>query len=201
MKRRVFVKKLFIIALLLIIVTGCAVKVLERPYVNVIFANTDKLPIKVDLQITSELRDAKLVVLTDEGYELPLGQSFAENAELLARHLFSQVNVVGEEVSIIETKADAILIPKMISATQTRPVFLPNDAVLQVVFEWKLIDAQGNLIWVDSITAKGISPLGPGLSVRKGTKRRAGILIPDLFKQSFDAMSSSETIKAFTAEL
>jgi len=201
MNKEILARKVSFVALLLILVICCAGKLVEPPAIIINFPDIDKLPIKVDLRITEELLNAKLVVLTEGGFELPLGQVFSENSERLARHLFSQVSVVHDEASGADTKSDAILIPKVVSVTQTRPMLGYKNSVLLVVFEWWLYNGRGNLIWVDSILAKGVSPLASGASVRKGTQKRADKVTQDLFDKSFQAISSSEVIKTFASRM
>ena len=193
-------KKISIALLLAIILSGCAASTVVVPVVPVDFQKIDKIPISVELLLTGELQIAELFIQPDGFYRIPLGNALSENAELLARSIFKKVSVRSDEMPRSGQQIDAVLLPEIISATQTRPMLGLSKAVLLIVFQWTLNDRNGNPIWVDTIKAKGISSLVVGVSVKKGTKRRVQKVINDLFTKSFEAMSTSREIRKFASD-
>jgi len=197
--KKKLLRKISSIILLVIILPGCGTSIVGVPVVPVDFQRIDKIPISVELLLTENLQIAELFVQIDGSYRVPLGNAFSENAELLARSIFKNVSVRSEEMPSSGQQIDAVLVPEMISATQTRPLIGSKDAVLLIVFQWTLNDRNRNPIWVDTIKAKGISRLVVGLNVKNGTKVRVEKVITDLFTKSFEAMSSSREIRKFAS--
>lgn len=156
-----------------------------------------KIDLNVNLRLFEALRSAKWERhLIDDTWIIPLGGVFSQNAEMITRQLFSRVVVTSEAASPALDGIDATLTPRMISVDQPWVQGIWNDTIITVIFEWALRDSQGNIVWIDTITAEGREPGG---SKSEPTTKRVKKLLEDLFQKSFDAMSSSREIKEFAA--
>ncbi len=159
------------------------------------YPNKEKIPLKVALLLSQELRDAKFERHGGgDTWLIPLGEAFSENATEVTRHLFSNV-VVSSSLNDSETRGvDAVLIPTMsLAATTFRSS--GQEQVTTVMFKWHLQDPAGNTIWVETIRGEGKSGGRP--LAKDGLKQRLQALNEDLFHKSFDAMYSSTEIREF----
>jgi hypothetical protein len=163
----------------------------------VVHSQHKKIDLNVNLRLFEALRSAKWERhLIDDTWIIPLGGVFSQNAEMITRQLFSRVVVTSEAASPALDGIDATLTPRMISVDQPWVQGIWNDTIITVIFEWALRDSQGNIVWIDTITAEGREPGG---SKSEPTTKRVKKLLEDLFQKSFDAMSSSREIKEFAA--
>jgi hypothetical protein len=162
------------------------------------FQDQPKIPLSVVLQVTDELRDAKSV--RKEGrnvFIMPLGGNLAVNAELLAQALFTTVQVGNNGTVDLAGAADPILTPKFISSVRIISGFpVEFEYKIAVVLEWTLTDADGNIIWLDTIIGEGRLTDYVANSAEM-TRLLLEAMFSDLFHKSYQALSSSPEIRKF----
>ena len=164
------------------------------PPVN--YPQENKIDLKVELRLSKELHNAKWERTIGDTYIIRLGKLLSDNAEVLVRNLFSDV-LVTDAIQPPEAAVDAIITPKMVSVERTRPMFIFQQQRTTIMIEWSVKDANGDLIWVDTITGKGKSPMG--LNEKKNTGKQVKAAINQLFQKSFQAISQSLEIRKFAA--
>lgn len=192
-------KKLFLFVLPFLI-AGCGgtmVYKLDTLPVNK-YPVSDKIDLTIELRISKELETYSH---ESAGEKLPLGNLIVKNAENMSRALFRQVTVTTGIDNPTQSGIDAILIPKIVSAAHTRPMFAYSERKLTVVLQWLLKDAEGNTIWVDTIEGVGVNEIGTAFSLNDKTRERVKLLMDDLFKKSYLSISSSKEIKNFKPEI
>jgi len=152
------------------------------PLKKVVYPSQQKINLNVGVAINEELRKAQWTNnVMGESRILPLGDQLALNTEEVAQAVFQQTAVVPAQSSLSEN-FDAILIPKVIDIVRTRPMWVGEDRTTSVIFEWTLIDPNGDLIWVDTITGEGTGPMGQPWRSNSGRKQVEKML-DDLFPQ------------------
>ena len=66
---------------------------------------------------------------------------------------------------------------------------------MSVIFEWTMKDAKGNTVWVDTITGEAQAHGGNIFTHRAQTRERVKAVVEDLFRKSFQAISSSASVR------
>src|SRR6266446_215467 len=162
------------------------------------FPTVSKIPLNVELRLSDELRAAKWEShWMGDTWLIPLGGAFTQNAEVVARELFSSVVVTNGNTGPAKDGVNAILTPRMVLVEQNRARWAYGNQVLTVLFEWTLADAQGNTVWVDTIKGESEEVMGTVLTQTSHGEKRVKELLEDLFRKSFQAMSSSPAIREF----
>ncbi len=153
---------------------------------------TNKVPMKVELYLSDELREAEWQRKGSTGsYRLVLGEALARNAEVVTREVFAAVVVTGGSGGPGMAGINAVLIPRFVTAQQTAAVLFVSVETLTVLLEWTLKDEKGNIIWVDTIKGEGDAST---------IEQRSKAMLDDLFHKSFTALSSSRAIREFAAK-
>jgi hypothetical protein len=202
MKQKIssYLGDMLLISFVLLLLSGCT-RVIHVPTEVVEgYPQVDKINLIVELRLGERLRDAKWEKsVAGRKYVVPLGKAFPQNAEAVARKIFSDV-VVTETISgPPRSDVDAILAPMMVSIEQT-----PDRVLTGVIFEWVMKDINGNTIWTDTIRgrAEKVEIVG---SIFASKKEQVDLkikkLIDDIFKRSFYDISSSAKIKEFETQL
>jgi hypothetical protein len=159
------------------------------------YSQTTKVPLKVELILSDELRAAEWHekgmkgFITKVNYRLVLGEALASNAENVTREVFIGVVVTGGSEGPGQAGLRAALIPRFVNAEQ-------YGNTLTVLLEWTLQDADGNIVWVDTIKGEGDS----SWSLGSGSEPASTPMLNDLFHKSFTALSSSRAIREFATK-
>jgi len=156
------------------------------------YSQTTKVPLKVELFLSDELRAAEWQqkgLQARGNYRLVLGDALAFNSEHVAREVFAAVVVTGGSEGPGQAGLRAALIPRFVNAEQ-------YGNTLTVLLEWTLQDADGNIVWVDTIKGEGDS----SWSLWSGSEPASTPMLNDLFHKSFTALSSSRAIREFAAK-
>ncbi|NOT55666.1 MAG: hypothetical protein HOP18_13785 [Deltaproteobacteria bacterium] len=152
---------------------------------------TSKVPIKMELYLSDELRAAEWQRKGSSGsYRLALGEALARNAEKVTREVFAAVVVTGGSGGPGMAGTNAVLIPRFVTAEQTA-------VTLTVLLEWTLKDDKGNTVWVDTIKGEGDAS---AWFLESAIEQRSKAMLDDLFHKSFLALSSSRAIREFAAK-
>jgi len=190
------------LSVVLLVVTGlgACTHVYDVPVTRVEHVQREKLNLKVALQLSEELRNARWERhMMGDTFIIPLGDAFAENSQVLARALFSEVVVTDGTRGPAQGGINAVLIPRMVSVHQTLGAWAWGDQVMSVIFEWTMKDANGNTVWVDTITGEAQAHGGNLFTHQGQTEKRVKALVEDLFRKSFRTMSSAAAIRDFVS--
>lgn len=188
-----------IIACLLLLPSylGCTT-VYSVPMKKVAYSSEPKINLNVVVVIDEVFKKANWTKeLMGDTYVLPLGNVLALNTEGVAQAVFRQTVVVDRSDSL-SSSFDATLNPKVIDILRNRPPWVGQDRTTAVIFEWRLKDATGDVIWVDTIIGKGIGPFGKPGNEDSG-KEQVENLLDDLFHKSYEAMMAAPEILEFAA--
>src|SRR5262249_52048430 len=110
--------------LILALITSACSPVVEFQAKPVTYPAVTAFNLAVVLELSPQLLSAEWK--TGSGIEIivPLGQALSQNSEALARALFSQVQVSKDGRIPSAFPADAVLVPRVVSITHTRPLFI-----------------------------------------------------------------------------
>jgi hypothetical protein len=173
---------------------GC---VLHHPVKTVDkYPASERINMKVALVLTEELRNAEWENV-GTGYILPFGEHLAQNSEVLTRTLFSEVVVHKELPGPAAEDFAAVLIPRMMFVEQSLGIWKWNASTITMALEWTLTDQQGTIVWVDTVKGTGSTETGNAFTGRDRMRERAGLVIEDVFRKSFDAISQAQAIRDF----
>lgn len=180
-----------------LVCSACAPKVPRIVISNLPVPDQDKIKLDVALRLTDAFRGSA-VKRTDFGSTMavPVGEDLCSNSELLARALFSNVSVVNGAAKIGKGATRVALIPRFISSVWAFRIFPVLEQKVAIVLEWKLTDLDGNVIWVDTITAEGKFP-GNTFDRDENMRILLEAAFKDLFDKSYEAMYSSPEIRKF----
>lgn len=156
------------------------------------YGQTSKVPLKVELFISDELRAAgwqREGIGASPTYKLALGDALTHNAENVTREVFAAVVVTGGSEGPGQAGLPAVLIPQFVSAEW-------YGNTLTVLLEWTLKDAEGKVVWIDTIKGEGSSTW----SLVSAAEQQSVAMLNDLFHKSFTALSSSRAIREFAAK-
>ena len=191
LQRILFSSLILIVAISLIGCAGGVLSVLVEPasYNKV---EVEKINLTTMLYLDEAFRNAKWEnePIGFEANVIELGENFTINAKNLANAVFSDVVIITSQDEISKDKGDVILMPKVKSSKQNRPYVAWNDSTLTVIMEWSLKDTENNLLWITNIKGEGVARVGKD-------KERLQSLINDLFKKSYNAITSSPEIKDY----
>jgi hypothetical protein len=194
--RALWERRFLYVCMLTLTITGCferrPVAVYSPPRELVSnYGLTNKVPIKVELYLSDDLRAAEWKGSPGPGsYRLALGEALARNAETVTREVFAAVVVTGGGGGPGTAGINAVLIPRFVTAEQTAET-------LTVLLEWTLKDEMGNTVWVDTIKGEGVSS---AWSLQSAIEERSKAMLDNLFHKSFTALSSSRAIREFAAK-
>jgi len=182
------------VAFLVIALASCATAppVTNMPQITVgNYPQSEKFDLKVDLQLSEELRSA--IWHIDTVGVIQLGMQLTHNAETVAGLLFADVAVTQGATAPPMESVDAILIPRLIYAEQISPPLTfswsQRPVLLTVILEWTLKSRNGNLIWVDTVEGKSNTAYASVGDVIR--------VLDNLFRESFRSISSAQAIKEF----
>jgi hypothetical protein len=161
---------------------------------------TKKISLKVELYLSDELRTGVVGHKPIFGDALTryLGVMLAHNAEAVTRKVFTAVVITDGSDVPGRAGSNAVLIPRVVTIELDPTVILGPEA-LTVLLEWKLQDAYGNIIWVDTITGEGEAEAWIPLT-KEPRSNQIAAMFNDLFHKSFTALSSSRAIREFAAK-
>jgi hypothetical protein len=166
-----------------LLVAGCA-SISSQPFTA--YGEQEKMHLKVGVNVTDELRLSK-----NDKWNIPIGESIATNAPVLARHLFDEVvDMSNGQLPANETVA-AILTPKVACFTRTVGATGGGESIVDIKVEWTLSDSNGNTIWVSTIDGRSSA------STRTRPKKVSQKALEDLLLKSQQAISSAPAIRQF----
>jgi hypothetical protein len=183
-----------LVGLAVLAVAGC---VLHHP-VKIIrgYPAVEPFNMRVALVLTEELRRAQWEN-RGTGYALPFGDHLAQNSEALTRALFSEASAHTDFSESTAADFAAILIPRVVFVEHSLGIWKWNPSTITMALEWTLKDRQGAIVWVDTVKGEGSTETGNAFTGRDRMRERAGLVIEDVFRKSFDAISHAQAIRDF----
>ena len=170
-----------------------------RDDISVKFGNERAIPISVELRMTKALRNARWSREFLGGkYEMPLGKVLSRYTEITAQKLFTSVVVTNDRAGPASSGAQAILRARPVAIERTRGATAFGISKLSVLLEWSMQDAEGQLLWVDTIHGLGEANSGNPYTYSSNARDQITAMVRDLFKKSFDKMASSYEIGAYS---
>jgi len=201
MKRKKPVAILVQVFLFLLIFAGCTHVYKAPVHLVKVDQQRDKIPLNVELRLSEELRNAKWERHSmGDTFIIPLGDALTQNAEAVARQVFSEVAVTQGTNNEATRGVKAMLTPKMVLAERTAGATALGTSILSVMLEWKMEDLKGNIIWIDTIKGEGKENTGNIFTHRSNAKKQIEECITDLFQNSYQALSSSVEIMEFATK-
>ncbi len=178
----------FYISIVILIFSGCMPKVTVVPVTD--YPRIEKYDLRIGLEMTQTMCTANWNLSYDGSsvLEYPLGDDFCLNAEKLAKALFTSVYTFDKSSNKSIDSVDAVLTPKIVTLIVNTP---SEEQTTTLIVEWSLKNNQGDIIWIDTITAQGKAN-------RSKLQEQVQAVFEDLFHKSFEAISSSVEIKRFT---
>lgn len=158
------------------------------------FSIDKKLDIKVNLCLSDELRATK------HGDAIQLGEQLAKNSQELSEMLFESIEVTKIPIKSEVQQIDAILTPKVSVIERSLGATALSESIFTIVMEWKLEDADNNIIWVDSIKGEGRESTGNIFNHKSKMEQQIEKLLKDLFSKSFRLIKESQEIRQFAAQ-
>ena len=113
------------------------------------FVMDKKLDLKVNLCLSDDLRTSK------HGDAIQIGEQLAKNSKELSELLFESIKVTKTPMRGENRQIDAILTPRISAIERSLGATALSESIFTIVMEWKLEDADNNIIWVDSIKGEG----------------------------------------------
>lgn len=171
----------------LILATGCANVVIKNP--KTAFAGytaTEKVDLKVGLQITDDLRKPEW---KKDNLIIRPGDYLATNSLFLAQHVFREVVPATEESP---AGVDAVLKPKLVYINRTRGATSFGESITSVKVEWNMSDPAGKPVWIETITGEGRG--STGWTAPEKTLKAA---LDELLLKSQQAMANAPTLRAY----
>lgn len=179
-----------IVSLLLVIgllFTGCTTVIKPAPR-SIQYSTNEKIPLKIALNLTDDLRNAKWEQRAMIGGStiMAVGPALTDDAPQLARNTFADVQAINNNARP-PNPVDAVLTPKMafIGIEYGQTMFSKDTITIKM--EWSLADPTGNMLWADTITGLGSS--------KGGFSKDLTLAIEDVLKKSQDAMLTSAAIR------
>ena len=185
MNHKAYSRRLLLVpTLALLVLAGCATDPLKEPFTA--YGGQAKIHLKIGDNVTDELRLVK-----NDKWNIPIGETIANNIPLFARHSFDGVvDLNNGQLPSNETVA-AILTPKVAYFTRTVGASAGGESIVDIKLEWTLNDVNGKAIWVETIDGRSSA------STRTNPKKVTRQALEDLLLKSQQAISSAPAIKQF----
>ena len=175
------------------LMSGCTHMIAPPKQPFTAYVGQEKIHLKVGVNITEELLKAKSEYHSmGDTWVIPIGNSIATNASVLARHIFDDVVVMSNGQLPPNESVAAILTPKVAYINRTVGATSFGKSIVDMKLEWMLSDLKGNTIWVDTIDGQSSGSTGWSKSTKVLKKA-----LEDLLLKSEQAISSAQAIKQF----
>jgi hypothetical protein len=146
----------------------------------------DKLNLSVVLQLTDKFKNYTWDAPTGRPYTLVLGDSLCRNAEILCKKVFHKVTV--NRGTYDNAGSDVVLTPEVVFLDKTQAAFSSQMVEMEIRVLWKLTNARGKLIWIDTIKGFGHEKMGGPFSFDDNTKKQIRMAMGDMFDSTYNAL-------------
>jgi hypothetical protein len=146
----------------------------------------DKLNLSVVLQLTDKFKNYTWDAPTGRPYTLVIGDSLCKNAEILCKKVFHKVTV--NRGTYVNAGSDVVLTPEVVFLDKTQAAFSSQMVEMEIRVLWKLTNARGKIIWIDTIKGFGREKMGGPFSFDDNTKKQIRMAMGDLFDSTYNAL-------------
>ncbi len=181
----------------MISLAGCYLphKITAKPFEELL--GKEKIPLHVELLLPPDFYDYKFTRQRGlDWHVFKLGKAFCDGSKMLAEAAFTKVSVTSGTAIPPGDRIDAKLIPNLVSVNHFMPMTIFEIQEAVIIFEWKLVDINGKMIWIDTIQGKGRKQLG-SLWHNRATMQMA---VDDLFFNSLNSIMSSQEVRRYATK-
>lgn len=192
---------LLCIIIIMTSLTGCGFthKISAKPFEEL--SSKEKIPLHVELLLSPDFCDYKFTRQRGlDWHVFPLGEAFCNGSKILANAAFTEVSVASGEAIPSGNRIDAKLIPKLVSVNHFMPMVAWQIQEAVIIIEWKLVDINGKMIWVDTVQGKGRNKLGPALTGLRNNQETMQMAVDDLFLNSLNSIMSSQEVRRYATK-
>lgn len=185
----------------LITVCACAAtRTAEYDYAP--YATVSEQPVfslSATLQLDESLQDYTYCMELGDTLNFPLNGIMAQNAEVLARSLCEKVVVVTTPTSGIgQDLTDLTMVPRVVSIDRLfHGQWASSDVDTTISIEWTLTDRVGETVWLGTVHGTTRGETGNVFSIKRKSCAQLQDALKDVFKRSFQRMSTAPEITAF----
>lgn len=146
----------------------------------------DKLNLSVVLQLTDKFKNYTWDAPTGRPYTLVIGDSLCRNAEILCKKVFNKVTVISGTPD--KAGSDVVLTPEVVFLDKTQAAFSSQMVEMEIRVLWKLTNARGKIIWIDTIKGFGHEKMGGPFSFDDNTKKQIRMAMGDMFNSTYNGL-------------
>ena len=150
------------------------------------YKHSNTVPLTIGLVLNDRLRKAKWD--KKHTFIVPLGESLSKNSEALLRKLFTNVVTGKNKTDFNPGAVDLVVIPTMVSTEMTLPAWSFGKGTFTIFLEWKFLDKNRELVWVDTVQGYGEGNVW-------NTHGRVKGAIDNLFMNSHETISNAQEIR------
>ena len=126
-----------------------------------------------------------------------MGNNLVENSEAVARVIFQSVIVRDKVTGPDDQTIDATLVPRLVFVERTFGRWAWSDVTATIQVEWTLKDEEGAIVWIETIAGDATGPNGNTFTFISKTEELFWAAITDLFRKSYEVLSTSTEIRDF----
>jgi len=175
----------------LLLLASCT-SVTKPKALSTTYLSTEKIPLKIALNITDELRKANWELEVMGSREImEVGPTLAKEVTSCARNTFIEVVEISNG-SVPPAPVDAILTPNVASIDRKPGQTLFSKDAVTIAIQWTLIDPSQKLLWEGAAAGQGMNGSGWASVLTQAIEK-------SLRKSQF-VMLSSQSIQQFAAK-
>jgi hypothetical protein len=159
----------------------------------------ERIPLTVGLRLSDALLTAQ-----ESGHSLgqrwrfELGGCLTRNAKAVTEDVFQKVVLVSPGDAAPAAGVDAWLTPALLSVDRTVGTMPWNDVSVRVAMEWAVEDAQGRLVWVETLRGSASGKAG-WFFTRRERERELRAALEQAFGAAQEQLSSAPEIRRLAA--
>jgi hypothetical protein len=164
------------------------------------YPTAEKFDMRVRLDLLPEFRNyvySHKINLGIDTFAVPLGETLTNNAVVFADTLFRDVVSEGQPPDEGAPAPDAVLTPRVVSATVSRASTVGSAGTTLISLEWTLSDPEGNAIWITTIQGRGNDSLGLFEGREASTNDQVRMAMEQVMRQTFSDAVASHEIRNF----
>jgi hypothetical protein len=139
----------------------------------------------VALVVTPDLKAARWsqkLGMVDDPLEVPMGDALIGGSKQMLSGMFRAVEIVPAPAGV--PAARYYVIPTMVRMEKTPAPLGVNDQKFTLAVEWRVIDADGRTVFVDTIISEGRGPVGNVFTKTGDLRDVLRLLLNDTFAKA-----------------
>ena len=158
----------------------------------------ERLPIAIELRLDPALSTVRWKW---GDYELLPAKNFSQQAEEVARAAFADVVVASTGSTTATPNPNGTGLPtlhlELVAYLPSMSLWAGQEQVHTVLLKWKLVDAGGRLVWIETIQGEDKGAMGTSTSQDDKAANVASGAIRDGMRRSYKVMVSSVELQRF----